>query len=146
MAAAAIINNLAEKIPESQKKDLVIVIDCPSNNPNSWIIILMKYIKPENQKIKIRAEHKADFHYPSVSAASIIAKTTRDAEIEKIKKEVGFDFGSGYPADPLTKKALIEYGDILKKKRLIRESWQTWQTLEKKDEEHKKGRQAKLFE
>ena len=90
MAAAAIINNLAGKVPEEKKKDLVVVIDCPSNNPNSWIITLMKYIKPENQKIKIRAEHKADFHYPSVSAASIIAKTTRDSEIEKIKKEKEF--------------------------------------------------------
>lgn len=146
IAAASIVNNLAQKLSEAQKKNLVVVIDCPSNNPNAWIITLMKYVKQENQKIRIRAEHKADFHYPSVSAASIISKTTRDAEIEKIKKDVGFDFGSGYPADPLTKKALVEHRDFLKKKRLIRESWQTWQTIEKKAENAKsREKQKSLF-
>lgn len=146
MAAAAIINNLAGKLNEEQKKNLVIVLDCPSNNPNAWLITLGKYIKSENKKINMRAEHKADFHYPSVSAASIIAKTTRDSEIEKIKKELGIDFGSGYPADPFTKKALAEHKEILLKHRMIRESWATYQNLEKKSEESKKGRQTKLFE
>ncbi len=144
MAAANIINHLCKKITEEQKKNLVIVIDCPSNNPNAWLITLMKYIKEENKKIRIRAEHKADFHYPSVSAASILAKTIRDAEIEKLKKELGFDFGSGYPADPLTKTALEKHKDVLKKHRLIRETWSTFQNLEKKAEQRKKGRQAKL--
>lgn len=146
MASASIINNLAGKINKEQKKNLVIIIDCPSNNAHAWLITLMKYIKEENKKIRIRAEHKADFHYPSVSAASILSKTTRDAEIEKIKKELGFDFGSGYPADPFTKKALEKYREILKRKRLIRESWATWRELEKKLENRKRGRQTKLFE
>jgi len=129
MASAAIINHIVSKLTESQKKDMVIVIDCPSTNPNAWLITVMKYVKQENKDVRIRAEHKADFHYPSVSAASIIAKTTRDAEIEKLKKEVGFDFGSGYPSDPFTKKALMEHGDELLKKRIIRESWATWQEI-----------------
>jgi len=148
MAAASIINKITEKLSEEQKKDMVVVIDCPSTNPNAWVITLMKYVIKENKHIHIRAEHKADFHYPSVSAASIIAKTTRDSEIEKLKKEVGFDFGSGYPADPVTKQALEKYRDILQKKRLIRESWQTWKNLEgnkTKEEDNKKSKQTKLF-
>ncbi len=129
-----------------KKKDLIVIIDCPSNNPNSWLIILNKYIRPENKKIRIRAEHKADFHYPSVSAASIIAKTTRDSEIEKIKKEIKIDFGSGYPADPCTKQALEKHGQILKKNRLIRETWATWQTIEEKNSpKSKSSKQTKLF-
>lgn len=148
MAAAAIINKLAGKLNEEQKKDLVIIIDCPSNNPNAWINTLMKYVHKENQHIRLRAEHRADFHYPSVSAASIIAKTTRDKEIEKLKKEVGFDFGSGYPADPYTKEALDKHRDILKSKRIIRESWQTWKNISGEGEtsDKKASKQTRLFE
>ena len=51
----------------------------------------------------------------SCSAASIIAKTTRDAEIEKIKKKIGIDFGSGYTSDPVTCKFLKENSHKYKK-------------------------------
>ena len=50
---------------------------------------------------RVISEHKADMKYPIVSAASIMAKVTRDRIIENLKEEVG-DFGSGYPADPKT--------------------------------------------
>jgi len=52
-------------------------------------------------KAKVVAEHKADHKYLIVSAASILAKVTRDRIIEKLKSEIG-DFGSGYPSDPKT--------------------------------------------
>jgi len=146
IAAANIVNHLCKNLNEEQKKNLVIVIDCPSNNPSSWLNTLMKYIKKENQTIRIRAEHKADFHYPSVSAASIIAKTTRDGEIEKIKEQIGLDFGSGYPADPTTKEFLAKHSQEFKKERIFRESWATWQTATGKLEENKKSKQSKLFE
>lgn len=42
-------------------------------------------------------EPKADNCYPVCQAASIVAKVTRDAEIKKIHKRIGFDFGKGYP-------------------------------------------------
>ncbi len=144
IACANIVNNLTDKLSEQQKKELVIIIDCPSTNPTAWVIVLMKYVK--DKKLHIRAEHKADFHYPSVSAASIIAKTTRDMEIEKIKQKLGFDFGSGYPADPITKEALKKYKDILKNHRYIRESWSTFQELERKEENQRTGKQASLVE
>jgi ribonuclease HII len=47
----------------------------------------------------IIARHKADDIYPIVSAASIIAKVTRDRLIEDLKREFGADIGSGYPSD-----------------------------------------------
>lgn len=46
--------------------------------------------------LRITVTTKADSKYPIVSAASIIAKTTRDALVERIPYAVG----SGYPADP----------------------------------------------
>jgi ribonuclease HII len=53
-------------------------------------------------KLEIISKHRADENYPIVSAASIIAKTTRDAEIRNIKKEIGEEIGSGYPSDTVT--------------------------------------------
>jgi ribonuclease HII len=50
-------------------------------------------------------EPKADDRYPSVGAASIFAKTSRDAEIAALKEAWG-DFGSGYPSDPKTRRWL----------------------------------------
>jgi ribonuclease HII len=73
--------------------------------------------------VNIVSEHKADRNYPVVSAASIIAKVERDAEIAELSKELG-DIGSGYPSDPRTisflKKCcekLEEYPDF------VRRSW-----------------------
>ncbi|MCL5418316.1 MAG: ribonuclease HII [Candidatus Marsarchaeota archaeon] len=55
---------------------------------------------------KVIAEHKADSKYPVVSAASIIAKVSRDADIEKLKRELKIDIGSGYPSDAKTIEAI----------------------------------------
>ncbi len=48
---------------------------------------------------RIVSEHKADSRYPVVSAASIIAKVTRDREIRNIEKKLKIRIGSGYPSD-----------------------------------------------
>ena len=72
-------------------------------------------------KTTVTSKHKADRRYPAVSAASIIAKVTRDKEIAMLAAEYG-DFGSGYLADPKTTaflKALLrtsdEYPDFVRK-------------------------------
>ena len=52
--------------------------------------------------VKIISQHKADETFPVVSAASIIAKVRRDAEVRMIEKEIGEPIGSGYPSDPAT--------------------------------------------
>ena len=90
-----------------------------------------KDIKNElTSKVKIISKHGADEIYPIVSAASIIAKTTRDAEIRKIAKEIGENIGSGYPSDAVTirflERWIDEHGKPPPHTRL---SWKTAQRL-----------------
>ncbi|MGC8651707.1 MAG: ribonuclease HII [Candidatus Micrarchaeia archaeon] len=74
---------------------------------------------------KIIAEHKADSKYPVVSAASIIAKVSRDAEIEKLKRELRIDIGSGYPSDSKTIEAIRRDYKERKLEPHIRRYWST---------------------
>ncbi len=57
----------------------------------------------------IIAKHKADDSYPIVSAASIVAKVTRDRMIEDIREEFGTNIGSGYPSDHYTMDFIAEW-------------------------------------
>lgn len=101
------------------------MLDCPSNNPKKYLDYLKIYIKDNSAEIK--AEHKADLKYPVVSAASILAKVTRDKEIEKIKKEIKEDIGSGYPADPITVKFLKN--NYKKYPSIFRKSWASYKNI-----------------
>lgn len=79
--------------------------------------------------ITIISEHKADSRYPVVSGASIIAKVTRDEEIERIKEEIGVDIGSGYPSDNTTIdviKANLENDSVMQ---YIRQRWKTLELI-----------------
>ncbi len=72
--------------------------------------VFARYISKElSSGVRIISKHGADDIYPVVSAASIIAKTKRDAMIEEIKKELGKDFGSGYPSDARTIQFLKDW-------------------------------------
>ncbi|MGD0729208.1 MAG: ribonuclease HII [Candidatus Micrarchaeaceae archaeon] len=78
---------------------------------------------------RVIAEHKADSRYPVVSAASIIAKVTRDREIKNLEKKLKIHIGSGYPSDYKTI-------DIIKKNLKtgvldgnIRERWSTMERI-----------------
>ena len=62
-----------------------------------------------------------------VAAASIIAKVTGDREIEKIKAQIGIDFGSGYMTDPKTVEFLKN--NFEKYPELFRKSWFPYQEL-----------------
>lgn len=92
--------------------------------------MLVKGIKAERRErearpIKMVSEHKADSRYPVVSGASIIAKVTRDAEIEKMEGDLGIEIGSGYPSDKYTIEAIRKsLGDGTLNGRL-REYWKT---------------------
>ncbi len=55
---------------------------------------------------EIVSEHKMDSSDIVVGAASIVAKITRDLEIEKLSEEIGIDLGSGYPSDRKTVLAI----------------------------------------
>jgi len=121
--SALIINKL--------KPDLAI-LDLPSNNADAYNESVRINL---NVKVELISEHKADMNYAVVSAASIFAKVTRDREVEKIKREMRVDFGSGYPSDPKTVEFLErnyakkEYSNIFRKtwasyKRLVSEKKQ----------------------
>lgn len=54
-------------------------------------------------------EHKADDRYPHVSAASIVAKASRDSIMDRIQEEFERPVGSGYASDSVTRKFLEEW-------------------------------------
>ncbi|MEM3702271.1 MAG: ribonuclease HII [Candidatus Micrarchaeia archaeon] len=78
---------------------------------------------------KLHSSHKADVKYPICSAASIIAKVTRDEEIEKIKKEIGCDFGTGYPHDELAINCIKQNIDNPVLLKYLRTEWSTSKRL-----------------
>jgi len=58
----------------------------------------------------LQCEPKADGTYPAVGAASIFAKTDRDATLDALRAEWGV-LGSGYPSDPKTRSWLKARAD-----------------------------------
>ncbi len=80
-------------------------------------------------EVVLVAENKADQNYPVVSAASIIAKVTRDNVIKELHGEYG-DFGSGYPSDPRTKEFVTEcYTRTGGFPEIVRQKWLTVRRL-----------------
>ncbi len=76
-------------------------------------------------RARLVVENKADARYPIVSAASILAKVTRDRAISALAAEHG-PIGSGYPGDPKTRayvQALVSSGEPLPD--FVRKSWAT---------------------
>ena len=74
---------------------------------------------------EIVSEHHADEKFPLVSAASIVAKVTRDRAIASLAKKYG-EIGSGYPADPVTIRYLTSYIDEHRvPPPIARKSWKT---------------------
>ncbi len=112
-----------------------VIVDCPSNNKKAFAHYLESKI---NVNTSLRCEHKAEI-FPTVAAASIIAKVTRDREVELIKKKLRVDFGSGYPSDPTTKKFLKENWN--KHPEIFRHSWSTYQEFS----EGKKSKKQKTL-
>ncbi len=100
-----------------------IIVDACDVNPYRFQQEIKNGIK--NKSISIYSFHKADLDNIIVSCASIVAKVTRDNEIENIKEKIGIDIGSGYPSDPKT-RAFIKNGlelYNLNLKNHIRFSW-----------------------
>lgn len=97
-------------------------VDCPDINEISFGRRLSVML---GDGVEIIAKHKADDTYPVVSAASIVAKVTRDRMIEEIRQEFGVDIGSGYPSDHYTMDFIEEW---IKKNRCapkhVRCSWE----------------------
>lgn len=133
---AKLIDHIAEELGKKHQKLVKVFVDCPSNNIKAYTTYLKSRIHKDHRHIEICAEHKADVNHPIVSAASIIAKTTRDEEIEKLKKKHSVEFGSGYPADPRTKE-FVERN--FRKYDFFRTSWSTYQKLADKKKQKSLG-------
>jgi ribonuclease HII len=118
------------KIIEKLHPDICYVdaVDVKEERFGRDILVRLSY------KPRIISEHKADVKYPIVSAASILAKVTRDAYVKKIAEELepqlNLPLGSGYPSDPVTKKFLQtwvkQFGSLPPH---ARQSWETCQQL-----------------
>ena len=89
-----------------------------------------KEISKLTSNTKIRSYHHADSKFITVSAASILAKVSRDRAITRLSKK--HDIGSGYPSDPKTKifvKKSIRRNHNLA---FLRKSWKPVKILMKK--------------
>jgi len=89
-----------------------------------------KEISKLTTNTKIRSYHHADSKFITVSAASILAKVSRDRTITRLRKK--YDIGSGYPSDNKTKvfvKKSIRRNQNLT---FLRKSWKPVQILMKK--------------
>lgn len=80
-------------------------------------------------EIKFTVCPKADSLFPIVSAASIVAKVTRDRHMRTLEQQLNIDpgiLGSGYPSDPGTQEWLHSAMDpVFGFSNIVRFSWQT---------------------
>ena len=78
------------------------------------------------EDVEIVAENRADENYPVVSAASILAKVTRDRAVKALERKLGEEIGNGYPSDGRTKdfleRMIDKNGEFSEH---VRESWVT---------------------
>ena len=88
--------NIIQQATLDSKGKLVAVFVDTVGHPESY----QKKLAGRFPHLQVTVCAKADSKYPIVSAASIIAKTTRDTEID----ELNLNIGSGYPSDPSTSK------------------------------------------
>ena len=81
-----------------------------------------------SNKSKVRSYHYADSRFVVVSAASIIAKVSRDRSIARLNKN--YEFGSGYPSD---KKSINFVKKLVSTKKplpsSVRKSWKPVQKI-----------------
>jgi len=101
------------------------IIDSPDHNSHKFRDFLWSHL--ENKNVELVCENSADKNYPVVSAASIVAKVSRDAAIKDLKKQLGEDIGVGYPHDKRTINFLEKIAEQNKGKMpsYVRTTWDT---------------------
>jgi len=129
--------HFARLIEESSANPKKIYLDSPDVIPEKFGIRIslisskplrvngVRGKKKVGDAAKIIAEHKADVKYPVVSAASIIAKVTRDRAIEELEERLGMEIGSGYPSDKKTIDTIRSNLDNEELAKHLREEWKT---------------------
>ena len=115
-----------------------IIVDCPSINLTAYKdYFANKLSQAIKDKAELIVEHKADMNYVVVAAASILAKVIRDRNIEKLKTEIGIDFGSGYMSDKKTQDFLDKYHE--EHRHLFRKSWKSYNNAVEKKRQSQLG-------
>lgn len=101
-------------------------LDAADSNEEEFGKQVLRELGNAGKPNQIISKHGADDLYPVVSAASILAKTTRDSLVKDIEKELGQTIGSGYPSDQVTINFLkgwySEHGEMPPHTRM---SWKT---------------------
>ncbi len=123
MKTAEIINRINKGFSK-----IKVIVDCPSVSIEKWTDFLKTKID-NLSNLEIHCEHKADVNHVSVSAASILAKCTREIEMTRLKEQYGKEIGSGYCSDPLTTKFLEKHAQNYSDKGIFRKSWSTWKEV-----------------
>lgn len=105
-------------------------IDLPEPDGERFANKIREELPDEFKDVEFVAEHGADDTYPIVSAASILAKSAREAHTADLKEKYGVDFDTGYPHDDATidflKDYLKEHGELPEETRM---SWSTAQRI-----------------
>lgn len=136
--SAKIINYFLKKYNSENNSEPItkIILDCPSTNTKKYKETIINLVSKQKIKNKIEyiIEHKADEKYISVSSASILAKVTRDKDIEKLqkkyKKTIYGNLGSGYPSDVSTIQFLEKnYKKLENDTKMFRKTWKTYTNL-----------------
>ncbi|MFB6246377.1 MAG: ribonuclease HII [Candidatus Pacearchaeota archaeon] len=137
MSSGVNMNQLeANKIAEIINKfndgsdNIKVMVDCPSIGIRKWKELLMSKID-NLSNLEIVCEHKADRNHVPVSAASILAKSVREKEMQSLKEKFGHEIGSGYASDTSTSDFVKRNADRLKDQGLFRQSWKTWKRASK---------------
>jgi len=127
------LNYLEARVMAQVVKDLKptkVYVDASDVDETRYGENIREFLPADLKNIKIISEHHADRTYPIVSAASIIAKVTRDSAIANLHRQYG-DFGSGYITDPRTidflktwRRTHTEFPPI------VRLSWRTIKRIE----------------
>ena len=116
-----------------------VFVDSLTQNPPRFKKLVSSFIK-RNKDAELIVENYMDESITVVGAASIVAKVERDKEIEELKQQVGFNFGVGYPHDPLTIQFIEKIIKETNGKQLpeyIRKSWVTTEMLQEKNWQRK---------
>jgi ribonuclease HII len=109
-----------------------VIIDSPERNTKRFKEKVLH--KLDNKKVHIVAENFADKNHRPVSAASVVAKVHRDAEIKKLHKKYG-DFGTGYAHDEKTIKFLKDWITMNKEfPDCVRSTWITADRIKRRIE------------
>jgi len=119
---------IAEIINQLQSDEIYVDSPEPANGGKKFEYMIKPHLT-DNVTTKVYAGNKYDSKYIVCSAASILAKVTRDRAVKKIEEKIGYVIGSGYPADPNTKQFLQNHYSDDEHIDYIRTCWSTYKKL-----------------